>query len=94
MQRRIREFDLASHGVAVIDMPIDCKILSVGSRSGTPHLWCSVDPRSARAERYFISRYTGEEFTDNYHHLFVGTAVLHSPSKIVLHVFELLKPDE
>ncbi len=92
MKSRIWGFDLAPHGVAIIDMPIDCKILSVGYRSGTPNLWCLVDPGSARADRYFISRQTGEEFIHNYNHIFVGTAILEST--IVLHIFELLKPDD
>lgn len=83
---RVLKFTLQDRGVALVALPENAKILSVGDQCGALQLWALCDETMQEARRFAVL-YTGfDEVPEGAK--FIGT-VLSLSGSMVRHVFEV-----
>lgn len=83
----IYRFDLPVVDEFTLSMPEFSRILCVGERGGTGHMWVMLNPELKKVERKFRIIGTGHPIPDSAGLEYIGTFFMAS-GKLVWHVFE------
>lgn len=90
---KIYKYEVPIAGEFTLDLPSNCKFLSVQTQYGTPSMWFAVDTARPTTPRTFIVHLTGQEVKEYNRLSYLGTFQMLDGS-FVGHLFEKKQPHD